>query len=131
MFRPSILFMILVFAVSCNTAPSKPQKPEKSGTPLTENTLDIVSAKDSTLVEVKEDKKVFLNGEEIGTIEETKKLEEELKKIFETRKAEKKENPAAVYLKASNTVKNGDLMIFIEKLKHIGAKSIGLQIDEK
>ncbi len=79
---------------------------------------------------------LMLNRENMGTISDTKKLENSLAGIFKSRESNgvfrvgTNEVEKEVFLKVSKSVKYSDFIKLVEAVKIAGAEPIGIQLDE-
>lgn len=126
MFKINFIFYLLFFSFACSSSQLNKFEPK---IPQSEQT-QITDQKDQIVVKIQDDRKVFLNSKEIGTIENKTKLEQELKSLFEIRKTQNRKDATTVFLQASKNMKYEEVQKIIETLKSIGAEPIGLQIDE-
>lgn len=100
--------------------------------------LNESSPNPSTLIATldKDGKLMLYRNNDMGTISDTKKLEDTLAKIFKDREYNgvfregTNEVEKTIYLKVSKSVKYGDFIKLVEAVKIAGAEPIGIQIDD-
>ncbi len=106
--------------------------------PQPKNTREIVKPNPLVLLISMLDKDggLMLNRESMGTISDTKRLENGLAGIFKARESNgvfrvgTNEIEKEVFLKVSKSVKYGDFIKLVEAVKIAGAEPIAIQIDE-
>jgi biopolymer transport protein ExbD len=97
------------------------------------------------VVSVDENAHLSLNGEDMGTLEDTSRLKRELDGIFQQRLEnrayrvgmesrpnlpESERIEKTVYVKANRSIAYGEVVKLIDEMKGAGASPIGLQIDD-
>lgn len=107
--------------------------------PAEENEDDLVNVKPNPLtlvVSIDKSGNLLLNMEPAGGINETEKLMNKLTEIFKEREINgvfregTNEIEKTVFIKASKSLKYGDVVKVIDAVKLAGAQPIGLQIDD-
>jgi len=103
----------------------------------TKKANEMVRPNPLTLVAILErDGKLMLNREDMGTISDTKKLENMLVEVFKEREYNgvfregTNEVEKTVFLKISKSSKYGDFIKLVEAVKGAGTQPIGIQIDD-
>lgn len=88
------------------------------------------------IVELKPDKKITLNADDEGSLNDTSTLSNKLKEIFAAREENgvfregTNEVEKTIFIKAPLTAKFADVIKIIEAVKEAGATPVGLQIDD-
>lgn len=116
--------------------------------PLSEDTVCILPNPLTLVISVDDKRLIQLNGKEIGSLEDTEKLQARLIELFQERvkfKAyrenimsrpdfddlpESEKTEKTVYIKAHHLLKYGEVLKLIDDVKGAGADPIGLQIDK-
>ena len=128
-----LLVLLIIFMVVTPLKPSRfkaliptPPKDEQSTATAFELNLR---------VDISKDLKLQLNGQDIGSVNDTGRLGQTLSDIFQQRKDRNQVNPATgelyktVFIKAPKTVKYGEVVKVIDVVKGAGASPVGLQVD--
>jgi biopolymer transport protein ExbD len=128
-----LLVLLIIFMVVTPLKPSRfkaliPTPPKEEQAQATAFELNL-------RVDIAKDLKMQLNGQDMGTINDTGQLSTTLAGIFQQRKDRNQLNPATgelyktVFIKAPKTVKYGDVVKVIDAVKGAGASPVGLQVD--
>ncbi len=128
-----LLVLLIIFMVVTPLKPSRfkaliPTPPKEEQTQATAFELNL-------RVDVSKELKLQLNGQDIGSVNDTGQLSKTLADIFQQRKERNQINPATgelyktVFIKAPKSVKYGDVVKVIDAVKGAGATPVGLQVD--
>jgi len=129
-----LLVLLIIFMVVTPLKPSRfktliPEPPDPNQPPPTK-------AYDLNLrVDIMKDSKLQLNGEEIGTVNDTSKLSQRLARLFQERTEQRAFKPGTeevektVYIKAPRSTAYGEVAKVIDSVKGAGASPVGLQVD--
>ncbi len=128
-----LLVLLIIFMVVTPLKPSRfkaliPTPPKEEQTQATAFELNL-------RVDISKDLKMQLNGQDIGSVNDTAQLSKTLADIFQQRKDRNQVNPATgelyktVFIKAPKSVKYGDVVKVIDAVKGAGAQPVGLQVD--
>ena len=129
-----LLVLLIIFMV---VTPLKPKNfktliPE----PPKESTADATASKLTLRVDIMRDSgKLQLNGEDIGTVDNTAALSSKLYSVLQDRERLGVRNPLTnevertVFIKAPESLKYGEVVKVIDAVKGAGAKPVGLQVD--
>jgi biopolymer transport protein ExbD len=128
-----LLVLLIIFMVVTPLKPSRfkaliPTPPKDEQTQATAFELNL-------RVDVSKDLKLQLNGQDIGSVNDTGQLSKTLSDIFQQRKERNQINPATgdlyktVFIKAPKSVKYGEVVKVIDAVKGAGATPVGLQVD--
>ena len=135
-----LLVLLIIFMIIAPLKPARfeakvPAEPKDiNNAEVKPNPLTLVIA-----IESNESKKVFLNKEDAGTVQEATLLTEKLSKIFQDREANgvfrqgangTNEVERTVFIKAPKNIDYGSVVKVIDAAKAAGADPVGLQIDE-
>jgi biopolymer transport protein ExbD len=139
-----LLVLLIIFMVVTPYKPSRfkamlPEQPDKK-LPVEPNPLTLV-------VTIDKDLRLKLNGleEDLGSVNDTRKLSAELARVFDERRAartyrddlisqsdlrEEERVVKTVFIKAPRAISYGSVARVIDGVKGAGAEPIGLQIDD-
>ncbi|HYO91264.1 MAG TPA: biopolymer transporter ExbD [Pyrinomonadaceae bacterium] len=128
-----LLVLLIIFMVVTPLKPSRfkaliPTPPKEEQAQATAFELNL-------RVDIAKDLKMQLNGQDMGTINDTSQLSTTLAGIFQQRKDRNQLNPATgelyktVFIKAPKSVKYGEVVKVIDAVKGAGASPVGLQVD--
>jgi biopolymer transport protein ExbD len=128
-----LLVLLIIFMVVTPLKPSRfkaliPTPPKEEQSQATAFELNL-------RVDISKDLKTQLNGQDIGSVNDTGTLSRTLADIFQQRKERNQVNPATgelyktVFIKAPKSVKYGDVVKVIDAVKGAGATPVGLQVD--
>jgi biopolymer transport protein ExbD len=128
-----LLVLLIIFMVVTPLKPSRfkaliPTPPKEEQTQAQAFELNL-------RVDVSKDLKLQLNGQDIGSVNDTGQLSKTLSDIFQQRKERNQINPATgelyktVFVKAPKSAKYGDVVKVIDAVKGAGATPVGLQVD--
>jgi biopolymer transport protein ExbD len=128
-----LLVLLIIFMVVTPLKPSRfkaliPTPPKEEQSQATAFELNL-------RVDISKDLKTQLNGQDIGSVNDTGTLSRTLADIFQQRKERNQVNPATgelyktVFIKAPKSVKYGDVVKIIDAVKGAGATPVGLQVD--
>ncbi|HKS28155.1 MAG TPA: biopolymer transporter ExbD [Pyrinomonadaceae bacterium] len=128
-----LLVLLIIFMVVTPLKPSRfkaliPTPPKEEQTQATAFELNL-------RVDIAKDLKMQLNGQDMGTVNDTGQLSTTLAGIFQQRKDRNQINPATgelyktVFIKAPKSVKYGEVVKVIDAVKGAGASPVGLQVD--
>ena len=128
-----MLVLLIIFMVVTPLKPSRfkaliPTPPKEEQTQATAVELNL-------RVDISKDLKTQLNGQDIGSVNDTSQLSRTLVDIFQQRKERNQVNPATgelyktVFIKAPKSVKYGEVVKVIDAVKGAGAQPVGLQVD--
>ncbi len=128
-----LLVLLIIFMVVTPLKPSRfkaliPTPPKEEQAQATAFELNL-------RVDISKDLKLQLNGQDIGSVNETGQLSTTLANIFQQRKDRNQINPATgelyktVFIKAPKSVKYGEVVKVIDAVKGAGASPVGLQVD--
>src|SRR3954465_1575880 len=125
-----LLVLLIIFMVVTPLKPSRfkaliPTPPKEEQTPQTAFELNL-------RVDIAKDLKLQLNGQDIGSVNDTAQLSRTLVDVFQQRKDRNQVNPATgelyktVFIKAPKSVKYGEVVKVIDAVKGAGATPVGL-----
>jgi biopolymer transport protein ExbD len=143
-----LLVLLIIFMVISPLKPTKFEakvpaepKPEDELVKPKPNELSLVVIIDKTTGGTNEPPTFKLNKTEMGNVNDTTALQDELRKIFDERErngvyrpkvneAGGNEVEKTIFIKAPETTKYGDVVKIIDAVKVVGASPIGLQVDK-
>ena len=128
-----LLVLLIIFMVISPLKPSRfkaliPEPPKDLPTNVKPNPLNL-------RVEVMKDSKLRLNGQDMGSVNDTAALSAKLSSVFQDRDANKitkfgtNEIEKTVFIAAPKEAKYGDVAKVIDAVKGAGAQPVGLQVD--
>jgi biopolymer transport protein ExbD len=128
-----LLVMLIIFMVVTPLKPSrfKALIPE----PPKEEPANVKAYELNLRVDIAKDLKLTLNGEAIGSVNDTGKLSSTLADLFKKRTDQHAYKPGTdevektVYVKAPRSIKYGEVAKVIDAIKGAGASPVGLQVD--
>jgi biopolymer transport protein ExbD len=129
-----LLVLLIIFMV---VTPLKPSRFKALiPTPLDPNEQPRVTLDTVLRVDILHDLRLELNGQEMGSVNDTSRLSATLVGIFQQRKERNQINPVTgelyktVFIKAPRSVKYGEVVKVIDGIKGAGAAPVGLQVDD-
>jgi biopolymer transport protein ExbD len=128
-----LLVLLIIFMVISPLKPSRfkaliPEPPKDIPSNVKPNPLNL-------RVEIMKDSKLRLNGQDMGSVNETAALGAKLATVFQEREAAKitrfgtNEIEKTVFIAAPKETKYGDVAKVIDTVKGAGAQPVGLQVD--
>ena len=96
---------------------------------------DATPSKLTLRVDIVKDPKLQLNGEDYGTVDDTRRLSAQLANILRQREEQRVTKfgtdiiEKTVFIKAPESFKYGDVVKVIDAVKGAGATPVGLQVD--
>jgi biopolymer transport protein ExbD len=128
-----LLVLLIIFMVVTPLKPSRfktliPTPPKDEEITKTAYELNL-------RVDISKDLKLQLNGEDIGSVNDTGPLGQRLAAVFQKRKEMNQVNPVTgelvktVFIKAPKSIKYGEVVKVIDAVKGAGATPVGLQVD--
>lgn len=124
-----IIFMVITPAKPTAFKAKIPAEPTES--------LDLPANPNTLIVTVNADSTLKLNQfDDYGTVEDSEKIQTELRKVFERRAAngvfrvDSNEVERTVFIKAPKNINYGSVAKVVDAVKLSGADPVGLQIDD-
>jgi biopolymer transport protein ExbD len=128
-----LLVLLIIFMV---VTPLKPGRFKvQIPAPLDKNLPEIQTPDTLLRVDVSDDLRLTLNGQEVGFVNDTRLLASTLADVFEQRaaagytKSGTDQIEKTVFIKAPRSVKYGEVVKVIDGIKSAGATPVGLQVD--
>ena len=128
-----LLVLLIIFMV---VTPLKPKRFKTLIPEQQQNTpADATPSKLTLRVDIEKDSKLQLNDEDIGTIDDTRRLSARLSDILRQREEQRVTKfgtdiiEKTVFVKAPESFKYGDVVKVIDAVKGAGATPVGLQVD--
>ena len=128
-----LLVLLIIFMV---VTPLKPKRFKTLIPEQQQNTpADATPSKLTLRVDIEKDSKLQLNDEDIGTIDDTKRLSARLADIMRQREEQRVTKfgtdiiEKTVFIKAPESFKYGEVVKVIDAVKGAGATPVGLQVD--
>ena len=129
-----LLVLLIIFMV---VTPLKPSRFKALiPTPLEKEEVPRAARDDVLRVDILQDLRLQLNGQEMGTVADTSALSKVLAEVFQKRtdagytKFGTDRIEKTVFIKAPKSVKYGDVVKVIDGVKSAGADPLGLQVDD-
>jgi biopolymer transport protein ExbD len=129
-----LLVLLIIFMV---VTPLKPSRFKALiPTPLDPKETPLVMRGDGLRVDVLNDLRLQLNGQDIGSVNDTSELASTLSELFQKRtdagytKFGTDRVEKTVFIKAPRSVKYGEVVKVIDGIKGAGADPVGLQVDD-
>ena len=129
-----LLVLLIIFMV---ITPSKPSAFKAKVPAEATSGQDLPPNPNTLIVTVNADSSLKLNLEDnLGTVEDSEKVQAELRRVFEYRAAngifrpQSNEVERTVFIKAPKNINYGSVAKVVDALKLSGAEPIGLQIDD-
>ena len=129
-----LLVLLIIFMV---ITPSKPTAFKAKVPAEPTNAPNLPPNPNTLIVTVNADSTLKLNLEDgLGTVEDSEKVQAELRRVFETRAAsgifrpDSNEIERTVFIKAPKNINYGSVAKVVDAVKLSGAEPIGLQIDD-
>ena len=128
-----LLVLLIIFMV---VTPLKPKRFKTLIPEQQQNTpADATPSKLTLRVDIEKDSKLQLNDEDIGTIDDTRRLSARLADIMRQREEQRVTKfgtdiiEKTVFIKAPESFKYGEVVKVIDAVKGAGATPVGLQVD--
>ncbi|HWT02576.1 MAG TPA: biopolymer transporter ExbD [Pyrinomonadaceae bacterium] len=128
-----LLVLLIIFMV---VTPLKPKRFKTLIPEQQQNTpADATPSKLTLRVDIMKDNKLQLNGEEIGSIDNTSRLSATLSDVLRKREEQRVTKfgtdiiEKTVFIKAPESFKYGEVVRVIDAVKGAGATPVGLQVD--
>ncbi len=128
-----LLVLLIIFMV---VTPLKPKRFKTLIPEQQQNTpADATPSKLTLRVDIEKDSKLQLNDEDIGTIDDTRRLSARLADIMHQREEQRVTKfgtdiiEKTVFIKAPESFKYGEVVKVIDAVKGAGATPVGLQVD--
>jgi biopolymer transport protein ExbD len=128
-----LLVLLIIFMV---VTPLKPSRFKALiPTPPKEEQAQAQAFELNLRVDISKDLKLQLNGQDMGSVNDTGQLSKTLTDVFQKRKEMNQVNPQTgelyktVFIKAPKSVKYGEVVKVIDAVKGAGAQPVGLQVD--
>ncbi|MBD0327613.1 MAG: biopolymer transporter ExbD [Pyrinomonadaceae bacterium] len=129
-----LLVLLIIFMV---VTPMKPSRFKALvPTPLDKKQPDVVPIDSMLRVDILNDLRLELNGQEMGSVNDTRALSSKLAEVFQkcteagTVKFGTSRIEKTVYIKAPRSVRYGEVVKVIDGIKGAGADPLGLQVDD-
>ncbi len=129
-----LLVLLIIFMV---VTPLKPSRFKALiPTPLEKEEVVRKVREDSLRVDILQDLRLRLNGQEMGTVADTSALSKVLAEVFQKRtdagytKFGTNRIEKTVYIKAPKSIRYGEVVKVIDGIKSAGADPLGLQVDD-